>query len=143
MTETLVLEKDGLQDGEEMEKARPETLSHELYFSKVTFLTPADILKIPTKMVNGDLSLRDLLSVPEGGLELPETVNGDLDLFNLKSAVGLKLPITVNGSLYLSGLTSLEGLKLPETVKGIVYVRGLQSSERDELEKMHPELKII
>jgi hypothetical protein len=59
----------------------------------------------------------DLLDLaPAGGLLLPPTIGGDLDLSGFTSAEGLVLPQFVGGNLDLSGLIATEGLDLSKTV---------------------------
>ena len=55
-------------------------------------------------------------------LNLPERVDGWLDLSGLSTVEGLKLPKHVGGGLDLRGLTTAEGLKLPERVGGDIYL---------------------
>ena len=66
-------------------------------------------------------------------LDLPERVDGWLDLSGLSTVEGLKLPKHVGGGLDLRGLTTAEGLKLPERVGGDIYFWSLSKSEYDRL----------
>ena len=66
-------------------------------------------------------------------LNLPERVDGWLDLSGLTTVEGLKLPKHVGGGLDLRGLTTAEGLKLPERVGGDIYFWSLSKSEYDRL----------
>lgn len=61
------------------------------------------------------------------GLEIPEIIRGDLDLFCLLSAENIKFPEIVEGSLYLDSLKSANGLKLPRTVKKL-YLGSLETA---------------
>ncbi len=62
-------------------------------------------------------------------LDLPERVDGWLDLSGLTTVEGLKLPKHVGGGLDLGGLTTSQGLKLPEVVVGDIYFWSLPKSE--------------
>ena len=64
----------------------------------------------------------------------------DLDFCELHSAEGLELPERVDGWLDLSGLTTVEGLKLPEVVVGDIYFWSLPKSEYARLSHGPPEL---
>ena len=89
------------------------------------FLTYAKGLKLP-EIINGDLYLDDLKSAE---WVLPEIINGYLDLSGLESAKDLELPKTVNGDLNLNRLRSAEGLVLPETINGNLNLNNLRSVE--------------
>ena len=87
-----------------------------------------------TKTYKGSLQF-NWRTVPKGGLVLPTTMGGPLDLGGLTSAEGLVLPKEVGGWLDLSGLTSAEGLVLPTTVGGNLDLRGLSRKEREDIRK--------
>ena len=57
----------------------------------------------------------------------------DFDFCELHSAKGFELPERVDGWLDLSGLTTVEGLKLPKHVRGDIYFWSLPKSEYDRL----------
>ena len=57
----------------------------------------------------------------------------NVDFCELHSAEGLELPERVDGWLDLSGLTTVEGLKLPKHVSGDIYFWSLPKSEYDRL----------
>ena len=59
------------------------------------------------------------------GLELPETINGDLNLWGLETVEGLKLPKTVNGVLNLFSLETLDDLILPERFQKITLANNV------------------
>ena len=58
------------------------------------------------------------------GLELPERVDGWLDLSGLTTVEGLKLPNHVGRGLDLRGLRTAEGLEFPEYVGGMARFTG-------------------
>jgi hypothetical protein len=58
------------------------------------------------------------------GFELPERVDGWLDLSGLTTVEGLKLPSHVGGGLDLKGLTTAEGLEFPEHMGGWLDLEG-------------------
>ena len=66
-------------------------------------------------------------------LDLPERVDGWLDLKGLTTAEGLEFPEQMGGWLDLRGLTTSRGLKLPEHVSGDIYFGSLPKSEYDRL----------
>ena len=57
----------------------------------------------------------------------------DFDFCELHSAKGFELPERVDGWLDLEGLTTSRGLKLPEVVVGDIYFWSLSKSEYDRL----------
>ena len=57
----------------------------------------------------------------------------DFDFCELRSAKRLNLPERVDGWLDLRGLTTSRGLKLPERVGGDIYFWSLSKSEYDRL----------
>ena len=69
------------------------------------------------------------------GLELPERVDGWLDLSGLTTVEGLKLPNHVGASLDLKGLTTAEGLEFPEHMGGWLDLEGLTTSRGLKLPK--------
>ena len=115
----------------------PETVNGDLWIAS---LRSAKGLKLP-ETINDNLNLQSLESAK--GLKLSETINGGLSLNGLKSAEGLKLPKVINGVLRLNSLISAKGLKLPETVTDCIRLNSLESTERENLEKKYPNLRII
>ena len=93
-------------------------------------LHSAEGLELPER-VDGWLDLSGLTTVE--GLKLPKRVGGDLDLKGLTTAEGLEFPEYVGGWLDLRGLTTSRGLKLPEHVSGDIYFWSLPKSEYDRL----------
>ena len=77
--------------------------------------------------VDGWLDLSGLTTVE--GLKLPKRVGGGLDLTGLTTAEGLEFPEHMGGWLDLEGLTTSRGLKLPEVVVGDIYFWSLPKSE--------------
>ena len=77
--------------------------------------------------VDGWLDLSGLTTVE--GLKLPKRVGGGLDLTGLTTAEGLEFPEHMGGWLDLEGLTTSRGLKLPEVVVGDIYFWSLPTSE--------------
>ena len=69
------------------------------------------------------------------GLELPERVDGWLDLSGLTTVEGLKLPNHVGAGLDLKGLTTAEGLEFPEHMGGWLDLEGLTTSRGLKLPK--------
>ena len=76
------------------------------------------------------------------GLQLPESIGGDLYLNGLTSAEGLHLPKKIGGYLNLASLTSAEGLQLPESVGYSIEFRRISKEEKDRLRHDYPHLKI-
>jgi len=93
-------------------------------------LHSAEGLELPER-VDGWLDLSGLTTVE--GLKLPRHVGGDLDLKGLTTAEGLEFPEYVGGWIDLRGLTTSRGLKLPEVVFGDIYFWSLPKSEYDQL----------
>jgi len=93
-------------------------------------LRSAKRLDLPER-VDGWLDLSRLTTVE--GLKLPKHVGGGLDLKGLTTAEGLKFPEYVGGWLDLRGLTASRELKLPERVGGDIYFWSLSKSEYDRL----------
>ena len=93
-------------------------------------LRSAKRLDLPER-VDGWLDLSGLTTVE--GLKLPKHVGGGLDLKGLTTAEGLEFPEYVGGWLDLRGLTTSRGLKLPERVGGDIYFWSLSKSEYDRL----------
>ena len=93
-------------------------------------LRSAKRLDLPER-VDGWLDLSGLTTVE--GLKLPKHVGGGLDLKGLTTAEGLEFPEYVGGWLDLRGLTTSRGLKLPDRVAGDIYFWSLSKSEYDRL----------
>ena len=93
-------------------------------------LRSAKRLNLPER-VDGWLDLSGLTTVE--GLKLPKRVGGGLDLKGLTTAEGLEFPEHMGGWLDLRGLTTSRGLKLPEHVSGDIYFGSLPKSEYDRL----------
>ena len=93
-------------------------------------LRSAKRLDLPER-VDGWLDLSGLTTVE--GLKLPKHVGGGLDLRGLTTAEGLEFPEHMGGWLDLEGLTTSRGLKLPERVGGDIYFWSLSKSEYDRL----------
>ena len=93
-------------------------------------LRSAKRLNLPER-VDGWLDLSGLTTVER--LKLPKHVGGGLDLRGLTTAEGLEFPEYVGGWLDLRGLTTSRGLKLPERVGGDIYFWSLSKSEYDRL----------
>ena len=93
-------------------------------------LRSAKRLDLPER-VDGWLDLSGLTTVE--GLKLPKHVGGGLDLRGLTTAERLEFPEYVGGWLDLRGLTTSRGLKLPERVGGDIYFWSLSKSEYDRL----------
>ena len=89
-------------------------------------LRSAKRLNLPER-VDGWLDLSGLSTVE--GLKLPKHVGGGLDLRGLTTAEGLEFPKHMGGWLDLEGLTTVEGLKLPERVGGDLDLKGLTTAE--------------
>ena len=100
-------------------------------------LHSAEGLELPER-VDGWLDLSGLTTVE--GLKLPKHVGGGLDLRCLRTAEGLEFPEYVGGWIDLRGLTTSRGLKLPEVVFGDIYFWSLPKSEYARLSHGPPEL---
>ena len=125
---TLIEETTGVSVNERL-KAKRESISRP---ENVDFceLRSAKKLDLPER-VDGWLDLSGLTTVE--GLKLPKRVGGGLDLKGLTTAEGLEFPEYVGGWLDLQGLTTSRGLKLPEHVSGDIYFGSLPKSEYDRL----------
>jgi len=77
----------------------------------------------------GDINSRLYRDMKEANIMLPDYVDGELDLCDIKIIKYLKFPKIVSGFLDLDGLTSADGLILPENVKGRLYLNHLTSAE--------------
>ena len=75
------------------------------------------------------VSINERLKAKRKSISRPENV----DFCELRSAKKLDLPERVDGWLDLSGLTTVEGLKLPKHVRGDIYFWSLLKSEYDRL----------
>ena len=75
------------------------------------------------------VSVNERLKAKRKSISRPENV----DFCELRSAKKLDLPERVDGWLDLSGLTTVEGLKLPKWVGGDIYFWSLSKSEYDRL----------
>ena len=75
------------------------------------------------------VSINERLKAKRKSISRPENV----DFCELRSAKRLDLPERVDGWLDLSGLTTVEGLKLPKRVGGDIYFWSLSKSEYDRL----------
>ncbi len=117
-------------------RAKRKSISHpqDLDFCE---LHSAEGLELPER-VDGWLDLSGLTTVE--GLKLPNHVGGGLDLKGLITAEGLEFPEYVGGWLDLRGLTTSRGLKLPEVVVGDIYFWSLPKSEYARLSHGPPEL---
>jgi len=93
-------------------------------------LHSAEGLELPER-VDGWLDLSGLTTVE--GLKLPNHVGASLDLKGLTTAEGLEFPEHMGGWLDLEGLTTSRGLKLPKHVSGDIYFWSLPKSEYDRL----------
>ena len=125
---TLIEETTGVSVNERL-KAKRESISRP---ENVDFceLRSAKKLDLPER-VDGWLDLSGLTTVE--GLKLPKRVGGGLDLKGLTTAEGLEFPEYVGGWLDLRGLTTSRGLKLPEHVSGDIYFGSLPKSKYDRL----------
>ncbi|MBO77527.1 MAG: hypothetical protein CME17_08845 [Gemmatimonadetes bacterium] len=75
------------------------------------------------------VSINERLKAKRKSISRPENV----DFCELRSAKRLDLPERVDGWLDLEGLTTSRGLKLPERVGGDIYFWSLSKSEYDRL----------
>ncbi len=125
---TLIEETTGVSVNERL-KAKRKSISRP---ENVDFceLRSAKKLDLPER-VDGWLDLSGLTTVE--GLKLPKWVGGGLDLKGLTTAEGLEFPEHMEGWLDLEGLTTAEGLKLPKRVGGDIYFWSLSKSEYDRL----------
>jgi len=119
----LIEETTGVSVNERL-KAKRKSISRAQDFDFCE-LRSAKRLNLPER-VDGWLDLSGLSTVE--GLKLPKHVGGGLDLRGLTTAEGLKLPKRVGGDLDLKGLTTAEGLEFPEYVGGWLDLRGLTAS---------------
>ena len=119
----LIEETTGVSVNERL-KAKRKSISRAQDFDFCE-LRSAKRLNLPER-VDGWLDLSGLSTVE--GLKLPKHVGGGLDLEGLTTAEGLKLPERVGGDLDLKGLTTAEGLEFPEYVGGWLDLRGLTAS---------------
>ena len=124
----LIEETTGVSVNERL-KAKRKSISRAQDFDFCE-LRSAKRLNLPER-VDGWLDLSGLTTVE--GLKLPKHVGGGLDLKGLTTAEGLKFPEYVGGWLDLRGLTTSRGLKLPERVGGDIYFWSLSKSEYDRL----------
>ena len=125
---TLIEETTGVSVNERLKAKRKSiSRSQDLDFCE---LHSAEGLELPER-VDGWLDLSGLTTVE--GLKLPSHVGGGLDLRGLRTAGGLEFPEYVGGWLDLRGLTTSRGLKLPEVVVGDIYFWSLPKSEYDQL----------
>ena len=125
---TLIEETTGVSVNERL-KAKRESISRP---ENVDFceLRSAKKLDLPER-VDGWLDLSGLTTVE--GLKLPKRVGRGLDLKGLTTAEGLEFPEYVGGWLDLRGLTTSRGLKLPEHVSGDIYFGSLPKSQYGRL----------
>jgi len=132
---TLIEETTGVSVNERLKAKRKSiSRSQDLDFCE---LHSAEGLELPER-VDGWLDLSGLTTVE--GLKLPSHVGGGLDLRGLRTAGGLEFPEYVGGWLDLRGLTTSRGLKLPEVVVGDIYFWSLPKSEYARLSHGPPEL---
>ena len=132
---TLIEETTGFSVNERLRAKRKSiSPSQDLDFCE---LHSAEGLELPER-VDGWLDLSGLTTVE--GLKLPRHVGGDLDLKGLTTAEGLEFPEYVGGWIDLRGLTTSRGLKLPEVVVGDIYFWSLPKSEYARLSHGPPEL---
>ena len=124
----LIEETTGVSVNERL-KAKRKSISRAQDFDFCE-LRSAKRLNLPER-VDGWLDLSGLSTVE--GLKLPKHVGGGLDLRGLTTAEGLEFPKYVGGWLDLRGLTTSRGLKLPERVGGDIYFWSLSKSEYDRL----------
>ena len=110
---TLIEETTGVSVNERL-KAKRKSISRAQDFDFCE-LRSAKRLNLP-ECVDGWLDLSGLST--EDGLKLPKHVGGGLDLRGLTTAEGLEFPQKMGGWLDLEGLTTAEGLKLPKRVGG-------------------------
>ena len=75
------------------------------------------------------VSVNERLKAKRKSISRPQ----DFDFCELHSAEGLELPERVDGWLDLEGLTTSRGLKLPKHVSGDIYFWSLPKSEYDRL----------
>ena len=132
---TLIEETTGFSVNERLRAKRKSiSPSQDLDFCE---LHSAEGLELPER-VDGWLDLSGLTTVE--GLKLPRHVGGDLDLKGLTTAEGLEFPEYVGGWIDLRGLTTSRGLKLPEIVFGDIYFWSLPKSEYARLSHGPPGL---
>ena len=124
----LIEETTGVSVNERL-KAKRKSISRAQDFDFCE-LRSAKRLNLPER-VDGWLDLSGLTAVE--GLKLPKHVGGGLDLKGLTTAEGLEFPEYLGGWLEIEGLTTSRGLKLPERVGGDIYFWSLSKSEYDRL----------
>ena len=124
----LIEETTGVSVNERL-KAKRKSISRAQDFDFCE-LRSAKRLNLPER-VEGWLDLSGVTTVE--GLKLPKHVGGGLALKGLTTAEGLEFPEYVGGWLDLRGLTTSRGLKLPERVGGAIYFWSLSKSEYDRL----------
>ncbi len=120
--------------GEDKKEEKTPVIKQEIKQEEVTFVdidfrytTSTDGLDLPERM-QGTLNLSGLASTE--GLVLPRYISGDLRLNSVTSAEGLVLPKTIDGRLFLEELSSAEGLVLPTYISGDLFLTGLKSTEK-------------
>ena len=124
----LIEETTGVSVNERL-KAKRKSISRAQDFDFCE-LRSARRLNLPER-VDGWLDLSGLSTVE--GLKLPKHVGGGLDLRGLTTAEGLEFPEHMGEWLDLEGLTTSQGLKLPKRVGGDIYFWSLSKSEYDRL----------
>jgi len=125
---TLIEDTTGISVNERL-KAKRKSISRAQDFDFCE-LHSAKGFELPER-VDGWLDLSGLTTVE--GLKLPKRVGGGLDLAGLTTAEGLEFPEHMGGWLDLEGLTTSRGLKLPEVVVGDIYFWSLPKSEYTRL----------
>ena len=125
---TLIEDTTGVSVNERL-KAKRKSISRPQDFDFCE-LHSAEGLELPER-VDGWLDLSGLTTVE--GLKLPKHVGAGLDLRGLTTAEGLEFPEHMGGWLDLEGLTTSRGLKLPKHVSGDIYFWSLPKSEYDGL----------
>ena len=121
---TLIEETTGFSVNERLRAKRKSiSPSQDLDFCE---LHSAEGLELPER-VDGWLDLSGLTTVE--GLKLPNHVGAGLDLKGLTTAEGLEFPEHMGGWLDLEGLTTSRGLKLPKRVGGDLDLKGLTTAE--------------
>lgn len=107
----------------------PEYIYGNLNLENVTVVKEVEL----PKTILGSLRLNSLKEIPEEGLQLSETVKGDVWLSHLKCARGLELPTSLGGDLGLNGLEDAEGLDLPDEIFGNLWLNGLKNPKHLKL----------
>jgi hypothetical protein len=121
---SLIEESTGVSVNERL-RAKRKSISRPQDFDFCE-LRSAEGLELPER-VDGWLDLSGLTTVEV--LKLPNHVGGGLDLQGLRTAEGLEFPEYVGGWLDLEGLTTSQGLKLPRHVGGDLDLKGLTTAE--------------